>query len=154
MAAPSSVTDLQIKVTELCQTYFTAIGHLQNTAPPAPLEEDRATRDARVGALQPLVDELAGNIVRTHHEIEGLIDELSRLPCSEEDELRRLDEVQAEHAEVTETLRLQTARTGAAQHAATRRALRLPIAPLPRTEQIATSVGGSLKSLLESMPRT
>ena len=62
-----------------------------------------------------------------------------------------LIDVQRSHAQ---TLRLQTARTGAAQHAATRRALRLPIAPLPRTEQIATSVGGSLKSLLESMPRT
>ena len=117
-AAPASasvVTSLQVKSTDLCRSYFSALGVLQNEARPAPLGEDAAARAARLQGLQALIDDLAGGVVKAHREIDGLIDELSRsVSCDEADALRRLDQAQAEHAEVTEQLRERVTRTGAA----------------------------------------
>ena len=112
--SPAVVTALQVKSTELCHAYFTALGHLQNSAPaPSALDEDAPTRAARMASYQGLVDELASTVVQKHREIEGLIDELERMPCSEEDELRRLREAQDEHVEATERLRDRATKTGA-----------------------------------------
>ena len=61
-----------------------------------------------MASFQGLVDELASTVVQKHREIEGLIEELERMPCSEEDELRRLREAQDEHlreVRLTEALR-------------------------------------------------
>lgn len=112
--SPAVVTALQVKSTELCHAYFTALGHLQNSAPaPSALDEDAPTRAARMASYQGLVDELASTVVQKHREIEGLIEELERMPCSEEDELRRLREAQDEHVEATERLRDRATKTGA-----------------------------------------
>ena len=115
--AQQPVTALQVKATELCHTYFTALGHLQNAAPEAPLDETDLARTARVAGYQGLVDELAAAVVQKHREIEGLVDELEHMPRSEEDELRRLHEAQEEHAAATERLRASVAKTGAPRHA-------------------------------------
>ena len=111
MAGP--VTALQVKATELCHTYFTALGHLQNAAPEAPLEEEGPTRAARMAGYQGLVDELAAAVVQKHRDIDRLIDELERMPRSEEDEVSRLRVAQEEHAAGTERLRASVAKTGA-----------------------------------------
>uniref|UniRef100_A0A7S0EAG4 Mediator of RNA polymerase II transcription subunit 21 n=1 Tax=Phaeocystis antarctica TaxID=33657 RepID=A0A7S0EAG4_9EUKA len=126
--AHQPVTALQVKATELCHTYFTALGHLQNAAPEAPLDETGPARTARVAGFQGLVDELAAAVVQKHSEIEGLVDELEAMPRSEEDELRRLREAQEDHAAATESLRASVA----------------------KTERLAGSVRGSLDSLLTS----
>ena len=115
--AHQPVTALQVKATELCHTYFTALGHLQNAAPEAPLDETGPARTARVAGFQGLVDELAAAVVQKHREIEGLVDELEAMPRSEEDELRRLREAQEDHAAATESLRASVAKTGAPRHA-------------------------------------
>ena len=115
--AHQPVTALQVKATELCHTYFTALGHLQNAAPEAPLDETGPARTARVAGFQGLVDELAAAVVQKHSEIEGLVDELEAMPRSEEDELRRLREAQEDHAAATESLRASVAKTGAPRHA-------------------------------------
>ena len=115
--AHQPVTALQVKATELCHTYFTALGHLQNAAPEAPLDETGPARTARVAGFQGLVDELAAAVVQKHREIEGLVDELEAMPRSEEDELRRLREAQEDHAAATERLRASVAKTGAPHHA-------------------------------------
>ena len=111
------VTALQVKATELCHSYFTALGHLQNAAHEVPLDEADPERAARMAGYQGLVDELAAAVVQKHREIEGLIDELEVTPRSEEDELRRLREAQEEHAAATESLRASVAKTGAPLHA-------------------------------------
>ena len=111
------VTALQVKATELCHSYFTALGHLQNAAPEVPLDEAAPERAKRMAGYQGLVDELAAAVVQKHREIEGLIDELEVMPRSEEDELRRLREAQEEHAAATESLRASVAKTGAPRHA-------------------------------------
>ena len=111
------VTALQVKATELCHSYFTALGHLQNAAPEVPLDEAAPERAKRMAGYQGLVDELAAAVVQKHREIEGLIDELEVMPRSEEDELRRLREAQEEHATATESLRASVAKTGAPRHA-------------------------------------
>jgi len=111
------VTALQVKATELCHSYFTALGHLQNAAPEVPLDEAAPERAKRMAGYQGLVDELAAAVVQKHREIEGLIDDLEVMPRSEEDELRRLREAQEEHAAATESLRASVAKTGAPRHA-------------------------------------
>ena len=115
--AHQPVTALQVKATELCHTYFTALGHLQNAAPEAPPDETGPARTARVAGFQGLVDELAAAVVQKHREIEGLVDELEAMPRSEQDELRRLREAQEDHAAATERLRASVAKTGAPHHA-------------------------------------
>lgn len=110
----SVVTSLQVKSTDLCRSYFSALGVLQNEARPAPLGEDEAARAARLQGMQALIDDLAAGVVTAHREVDGLIDELSRrVSCDEPDALRRLTQAQAAHAEVTEQLRERVTRTGA-----------------------------------------
>ena len=162
----SVVTSLQVKSTDLCRSYFSALGVLQNEARPAPLGEDEAARAARLQGMQALIDDLAAGVVTAHREVDGLIDELSRrVSCDEPDALRRLTQAQAAHAEVTEQLRERVTRTGARAallpspsntHAAHPLRTWSPslITSVCAAEQTATNVRGSLDSLLQSMDQT
>ena len=162
-ASTSVVTSLQVKSTDLCRSYFSALGVLQNEARPAPLGEDAEARATRLQGMQALIDDLGAGVVTAHREIDGLIDELSRrVPCDEPDALCRLDQAQAEHAEVTEQLRERVERTGAraepaapsAPHTLPSHPPSPPITSVRATEQMATNVRGSLDSLLHSMDGT
>lgn len=100
------VTQMQLKVNELCRAYFTSIGSLQNEATELPL----ADREAYSASCKPLAVELATEIVQTHRDLGELIDELERVHSSEETQLSRLRDLQEKDALVTDRLRERTAK--------------------------------------------
>jgi len=104
------VTQLQVKTTDLCRAYFTAIGHLQNIAPEAPLGSGKRAREgSHADCCRTEAGELAAEVVQIHEEIDGLIDLLEQKECSEEDQAKRARELQAELGEVTQQLEERTA---------------------------------------------
>mmetsp|Transcript_15637 Transcript_15637/g.26086 ORF Transcript_15637/g.26086 Transcript_15637/m.26086 type:complete len:126 (-) Transcript_15637:61-438(-) len=88
------VSQVQVKTTDLCKSYYTAIGHLQLAAPT--LEDE---------ARQQLVTDLAAEVVRIHKEIDGLVDELEKTESSEESQIERIHTLRAENDTLTHQLR-------------------------------------------------
>jgi hypothetical protein len=88
-AAPADVVDqLHAKVMEMCEAYFTSIGHLQSVAPPLSAAAGPAVAAAPSGAF-------AADVVRLHGEFEGLVEELENEHRSEREQLDAMADVQA-----------------------------------------------------------
>ena len=98
------ITQMQLKVNDLCRIYFTSIGRLQNEAVEVPLHDGAA----RASSCAPLAGELAEQVVQMHRDFGELIDQLEHVHSSEAEQLTRLQDVQEKHAEVTERLRERT----------------------------------------------
>ena len=99
MTAPSEprdlITKLQLQLSDLCKSYFTALGHLQNEV---------ETRRAALTAT------LADDIVRGHRQFGELVDALERTQRTEAEQEARLRELQQEDAELTEQIRAEAAK--------------------------------------------
>ena len=119
MTAPSEprdlITKLQLQLSDLCKSYFTALGHLQNEV------------ETNAGAQPPaaLTATLADDIIRGHRQFGELVDALERTQRTEAEQEARLRELQQEDAELTEQIRSE-----AAKAAATREGLREEISEL------------------------
>ena len=101
--ATDLVTQMQLKVNDICRAYFTSIGRLQNEASEVPLQDGKSA-----DYCQPLATELAQEVVRMHGEMEELIDALEKAHSSGADQEERMRVVQTQHAEVVDQLRQRT----------------------------------------------
>ncbi|KAL1500600.1 hypothetical protein AB1Y20_013252 [Prymnesium parvum] len=102
------ISQMQLKVNDLCRAYFTSIGRLQNEA------AERADGEkAPDPASFALATSLATEVVQMHRDFGEMIDELERVHVPEEEQSRRLRELQEKHALVTARLREQTAQAEA-----------------------------------------
>ena len=124
MTAPSEprdlITKLQLQLSDLCKSYFTALGHLQN-------EVERAAQQPPQSecATPALTATLADDIVRGHRQFGELVDALERTQRTEAEQEARLRELQQEDAELTDQIRAE-----AAKAAETRQGLREEISDL------------------------
>lgn len=92
-AAPADVVDrLHAKVTEMCEAYFTSIGHLQSVA--LPLSTAASPAEAAAICAEP-AGVFAADVVRLHGEFEGLVGELEAEHRSEREQLDALADLQA-----------------------------------------------------------
>jgi hypothetical protein len=92
-AAPADVVDqLHAKVTEMCEAYFTSIGHLQSVAPP--LSAGASPAAAAATCAEP-AGTFAADVVRLHGEFENLVGELEAEHRSEREQLDAMADLQA-----------------------------------------------------------
>mmetsp|Transcript_15349 Transcript_15349/g.50098 ORF Transcript_15349/g.50098 Transcript_15349/m.50098 type:complete len:144 (+) Transcript_15349:49-480(+) len=93
-AVPADVVDrLHAKVTEMCEAYFTSIGHLQSVA--LPLSTAASPAEAAAICAEP-AGVFAADVVRLHGEFEGLVGELEAEHRSEREQLDALADLQVQ----------------------------------------------------------
>ena len=101
------ITRLQHAVTDVCDVYKNALGLLL-------VESDRLLvgngADAATVASSSVAvaHDRATQVVLAHRELERLATELDQVHRPEEEQMSKLEELQARHAAVTEELRLET----------------------------------------------
>ena len=82
MTAPSEprdlITKLQLQLSDLCKSYFTALGHLQNEVERAAQQPPQSD-----GATPALTATLADDIIRGHRQFGELVDALERTQRTE-----------------------------------------------------------------------
>ena len=93
-------TRLQLGVSELCGLYVDVLGNLQNAA------EERAPD------IEQRAADLASQVVEAHRCVDELAAELGQAHRSEEQQMRRLRELEDEGSAVTQQLRSQTEAAG------------------------------------------
>lgn len=92
-----AATRLHVKVSELAGIYTNALGHLQNEA---------GRPDG--GGVERMAGDLAREVVQVHRDVDALIDSLEASHGTETEQLRALEQLQLQHADVTRQLRVQT----------------------------------------------
>ena len=103
---PDVVDRLHAKVTEMCEAYFTSIGHLQSQAPPLPAG---SAAGAAAGPGAETVASFASDVTRLHREFDGLVDELESQQCSESEQLEAIETLQSELRRADAELRTEAA---------------------------------------------
>jgi len=93
VAPPADVVDrLHTKVTEICEAYFTSVGHLQSVAPGLPPEADAA---ASAAVCAEPAGTFAADMVRLHVEFDTLVGELEAEHRTEREQLDAMAALQA-----------------------------------------------------------
>ena len=100
-----TTTRLQLAVSDICGLYSNALGNVLNAA------EQRAVPGAP--GVPAVTADFGAQVARAHGEIDTLVGELCRGYRDEEVQLRRLRELEEEHAAVTRELRAEVEAAGA-----------------------------------------
>mmetsp|Transcript_97 Transcript_97/g.364 ORF Transcript_97/g.364 Transcript_97/m.364 type:complete len:150 (+) Transcript_97:102-551(+) len=104
---PDIVDRLHTKVTEMCEAYFTSIGHLQSVAPRLGPEPSAA---AAANLCAEPVGAFAGDILRLHSEFDALVGELEADHRSEQEQLDAMAALQIELDRANETIKTKVAK--------------------------------------------
>jgi hypothetical protein len=100
------VTALQLQVADLCGLYTDALGSLQN-------EADKLLLPGAPPSVDPPAVAFAEKVVQAHREFERLATQLESAHRPEDEQLRVLSELQAQHGAVTSELRAEVDRAEA-----------------------------------------